>query len=475
MNYYEIAPTIPLHGNRQTYTYRSKESVAVGVVVRVPFGKRTLTGIVVSKASKPPYPTKDISKTYTSTLTHSQLAFGARIAGMCGGGLGFTLKLFLPPNLNKSVKGKKTAPQSLIIVPEKWMMADFPDATAYHAGLSKKEQETVWNSVLSGEKISIVATQKGLFLPWQHLESVTIHEAQLSTHKLWDQYPRLDNRRFGMILADQHKANYIENASFPSLELWNSKKSTKVNTELRYTVMPFSIEDRRNKFLLPDELIRNLYEWTRKQKEQVLILHNKADSTIAKSLKSLRLSRKFITYGTVGVFTQVQNTKFDRVIWLYPEQTFTFPDFQSREHGVLLVTRLQSLLKKGRSVVLATRHAEYLERMLNADASTVYEEVLKERKKYQYPPFTDIARLTFLEKAGKNPEKRADVAYSVLTKKPLKNIRVLGPYPTLKAYKKSDKPKEWHILLLGPEKDLTKVINSARADISEFDPQSVLT
>ncbi len=93
----QVAPCIPLKfGGHESYTYYATQDIPKGTVVRIPFGKRSVSGVVVQAGvRKPRYPTKQISKITDAVLTAHQLAFAYRIAQHAHGGLGYTLRLFV--------------------------------------------------------------------------------------------------------------------------------------------------------------------------------------------------------------------------------------------------------------------------------------------------------------------------------------------------------------------------------------------
>lgn len=99
LQYVQVAPCIPLPlGGRQSYTYHEDggSTIQEGSVVRVPFGKRQVDGVVLQTAiRKPRYPTKAVTKTTNITLTPQQMKFGQWIARHMCGSLGYTLRLFI--------------------------------------------------------------------------------------------------------------------------------------------------------------------------------------------------------------------------------------------------------------------------------------------------------------------------------------------------------------------------------------------
>ncbi len=97
--YVQVAPCIPLKfGGHESYTYHvgGIQEITEGAVVRIPFGKRNVTGVVVkTDVLKPRYPTKQITKATGAILTAQQLQFAQWMATSAHGGLGYTLRLFV--------------------------------------------------------------------------------------------------------------------------------------------------------------------------------------------------------------------------------------------------------------------------------------------------------------------------------------------------------------------------------------------
>lgn len=89
------------HGH-EAYTYHVEmaDTIVVGSVVRVSFGKRKILGVVLQvDVRRPQYPTKPVTTILDSFLTSEQMQFAKEIAHVAHGGLGFTLRLFLPHSL----------------------------------------------------------------------------------------------------------------------------------------------------------------------------------------------------------------------------------------------------------------------------------------------------------------------------------------------------------------------------------------
>lgn len=103
VRYALIAPCVSLPGSSHkayTYHYEAQQPMNVGQSVRIPFGKRSITGIVLQgSVRRPSYPTKAISAMLPATLSETQLQYAQWIADISHGGLGYTLRLFLPSGI----------------------------------------------------------------------------------------------------------------------------------------------------------------------------------------------------------------------------------------------------------------------------------------------------------------------------------------------------------------------------------------
>lgn len=98
IRYVQVVPCIPLQfGGKEFYTYHTDrdQRVSEGTLVRIPFGRRNIQGVVVRiNIKKPRYPTKPIRMIPRTVLTKEQMKFAKWIAKHAHGGLGYTLRLF---------------------------------------------------------------------------------------------------------------------------------------------------------------------------------------------------------------------------------------------------------------------------------------------------------------------------------------------------------------------------------------------
>lgn len=317
--YIDVAPAIPLPSSaRQLFTYRGDSALERLDAVTMPFGPRSIQGVIVKTGvPRPQYPTKDATALpKAQSITPLQYQFGTWLSAHMRGSLGYTLRLFLgPKNISKPSRQSKTPSdlsmvlemdeqkrlaavqelclsvqasqqQILILVPEVSQIAavqtafeDMKNVHGVFAGQPQAQKRLAWQAVAAGEPVIIIGTQKALFLPWQNLGLVVVEQAQFPTHKLWDQYPRLDNRYGARQLAEIHSAPLVLSGSTPSLEMWHALQSGAAlianNPYMPSSVvMTSSFEDKKNRRILPHETTI-LMRRALKAGKKIFVLYNK--------------------------------------------------------------------------------------------------------------------------------------------------------------------------------------------------------
>ncbi len=560
--YVNVAPAIPLPSHKtQTFTYRAQQTdvPALNSLVQIPIGRRTVFGVVLDMHhQKPSYPTKAVHKSLAVSLTSEQIQLAKWISDTMQGGLGFTLRLFYPPAptsqvidinqtsetalitkptkalayiekdfdkrwkaIQKDIQAAQKA-QVLVIVPEIWMIEPIAkilgkkhqNVWPLHAGMKSSYMQSTWQQIFDGTPGVIVGTQKALFLPFRQLQAVIVEEEQYPTHKLWDQYPRLDNRRVAQELARIHHSALIYSTSFPSLTLDHLVKQKEVKIVGMHNpvtpvidVVATSFEDRQKHLLLPKQFVRDLHAWRRK-KERVLIFYNQLEKWRGKkrssgtatldrifesmpnlAKKSVRIDRQTleaadlpdiekapIVIGTSAVLTQIRHMKFDRVVWLFPERMLSYPDFRSDEKAWTLLARMQQYVPSRRAVTVVTKRPQVLESAFAIPYQEWYEKELRQRRRYHYPPYTDLIRLTIKGKTAEEAEKKALQVRKDLDTRAnslgVVNTTIRGPFQDLDP--KTASRLSFHILLNGTLAELRLVYSSTLVDIVDVDPQRIL-
>jgi primosomal protein N' len=363
--------------------------------------------------------------------------------------------------------------QVLILVPEVSCITRLKDSFpttlplfSYAASQTTAQKSAVWQAVASGQPAVVIGTQKALFLPWQTLGVVILEQAHYSTHKLWDQYPRLDNRYGASVLSRIHHADYVISASTLSLEMYFALEKSSVDFTSLNPLYPITqwlsptFADKKANRLMPMIAARKIQSAARK-KQNIFILHNNRQSSLAKELRLK--SSSFVTIGTSAALTQLEGQKFEAVFWLFPEAAVFYPDIRSTERSWLLLCRLAQLSRGGKVTVI-TKHPRLREYFFAREGSTFFQQQLAERQRFHYPPFTDIVRLTFIDKK----QSTAVTARKTLQERLKPPTKIRGPYQSL------TNPTHTHLLLTGNLPTLAAAYQDLKADIVDVAPDKII-
>lgn len=530
----EVAPAVPLPATGpQTYTYQlppeCQASIRKYSSVTIPFGHRTVSGVVM-KLHQTPISThlKALSAVSPVILTKQQVAFARWLARVSHGGLGYTLRLFQSPvkKLTKQSPPPPSAPrniptlksdypaalidgrtarrcrrlkniieqhikegqQVLILAPEKWLaehlchLLETISPILVHADLRISQMAVIWQQVRAGRPHVIVGTQKAMFLPFVHLGLIVVEEEQYSTHKLWDQYPRLHNIYGAQQLAYLHHAALVYTSSFPSLRLRHTLQNNTVKALInkpatpRTSLIKYSFEEKVKRLTLPSFFLLKLKGWL-KNKDRVLLFYNRRDThRIKQALGRLLHPRSSITLNTSAIFTAKPQQKFDRVAWLLPEYDLAYPDFRGGERALITLARLQQVLSSRRSIVLVTRRPELVQKMLARPPAATFADILKQRRQFSYPPYFDLVRLTVTAKTESAAMKKGASLRRQLDERSVMNkkepVKIRGPF---QSFAPSNRNRaEAHILLAGSLNTLTSLYKDISIDAAELAPERIL-
>lgn len=367
----EVAPTIPLpHHGPQTYTYQIPPNhitdAALYSRVRIPFGRRTVVGIITQLRPGPvPYRTKQLSPYSPVQLSAYQVALAEWIADVSHGGLGYTLRLFYPPGLrllsphqgnslpdtvasiNIAIIDRSRAKryqlltpmikkhlsaqrQVLILVPEQSMQTSVQQSLTnnnilaewYSGNTTLTIQRRIWHQAAVGKTQCIIGTQKSLFLPFTRLGLVIIEEDENFAHKLWDQYPRLDNRYAATQISRIHGASQAISSSTTSLSVAIGFQQGKINIVhqapliIKPIVFAASWQDREKKYLLPQQFISRLSAWNQSG-HKVFLLSNRRGQWVTTVCKQCHSALKcpacgvaLVSYSDKGNYMLCHYCKF---------------------------------------------------------------------------------------------------------------------------------------------------------------------
>lgn len=134
--------------------------------------------------------------------------------------------------------------------------------------------------------------------------------------------------------------------------------------------------------------------------------------------------------------------------------------------------RLQKLLSSKRLVVLATGSKRTVTEELVGDFEKIYQRQLTERRRLNYPPYSDMVQLTFKSKDAAGARKKAIIIRKkILTVLP-KGAAVRGPFQSFLVNRRGY--TESHLLLTGVLSELVKIYSRLPADTVDVWPERIL-
>ena len=120
--------------------------------------------------------------------------------------------------------------------------------------------------------------------------------------------------------------------------------------------------------------------------------------------------------------------KFYLTAVLQIDNQFNVPDFTTLENIYLFLTKVINLTNK--KLIIQTQNPEnFVIRNLQSPAK-ITNYILDERKKYDYPPFSKIIKLTLRDGDKSKCQKEAEKMYELLKKLNIKLLTILGPNPS---------------------------------------------
>ncbi len=84
-----------------------------------------------------------------------------------------------------------------------------------------RERRALMERLHKGHACVVVATHAGIFLPFPVLDRILVAEASLPSHRQWDLHPRYDARVAALLIAHARRIPVILQSTLPSLDLAN--------------------------------------------------------------------------------------------------------------------------------------------------------------------------------------------------------------------------------------------------------------
>jgi primosomal protein N' (replication factor Y) (superfamily II helicase) len=112
MHYYEVAPTQIIRAGSAVFTYASELPLAIGQLVVIEVGKKSLTGIILQKVSRPSYDTKLVTQTIPEPpLPEPLLKLAVWMSDYYTTHLATVLQTILPRGLQKTRRATQESPR----------------------------------------------------------------------------------------------------------------------------------------------------------------------------------------------------------------------------------------------------------------------------------------------------------------------------------------------------------------------------
>jgi primosomal protein N' (replication factor Y) len=176
---------VPSRFSSFTYEIPKGLALAPGQLVRIPFRKQKLSGVVRSlHENTPRYPTKCIEAALPLVLAPWQMELANWMSEKYQAPLAKVIDLFLPEHiwagkLKKKFKiknAKDEKGQELLLFPELFSLQKCATGLPiFHGALKESEKAQIWNDVKEGKISAIAGTRLALFLPFQKLSAITLH------------------------------------------------------------------------------------------------------------------------------------------------------------------------------------------------------------------------------------------------------------------------------------------------------------
>lgn len=262
----------------------------------------------------------------------------------------------------------------------------FPeDIKVFHSAVTPAGRRKVAEALRKGGKIIVLGTRSAMFLPFNDLGLVIIHEEQDTWYKQTEPAPRYHGRDAAVMLAGIHGAQVILGSCCPSFETTlnvQSGKYTLLNggtyrCQRPPMIIDIGAERRKNGMLgsLARILIREAVGVTG---PIVLIRAWEKEEDVRKQTEAL-LPGKDIRIMTLNELKREGSGGAELIAVLQADALVSKDDFRADERAMQLMSQLQAIAPK---VLIQTAVADRF------NSSKTLAELMKERKDFNFPPYS---------------------------------------------------------------------------------------
>ena len=339
----------------------------------------------------------------------------------------------------------------------------------WHSKLSQSEKNYVLESIKCNKIKIIVGTRSSLFMPFINLGLIIVDEEQEFSYKQDLNAPYYHARDVALMRAKFSNSSLLLVSSAPSIESYFNIKQGKYsnhvlkqkyfkskNTKVRL------VEMSNQKGILSDILIKNI-ENTLKNNNQIILLQNKkgiekggiqkVESILYKFFPNVKILRydgdsvkgsksyydilntfkkggANILLGTqmVGKGLDFKNVSLVGII--SADIGLFIPDFRSGEKTFQTIYQLIGRAGRGNKESTAIIQSNnindfYIKTACELKLEENFNQILKDRKELNYPPYSKLIKILFLAKKESDAEKKSQHFLSILNTN--SKIQILGP------------------------------------------------
>ncbi|MHB1865140.1 MAG: replication restart helicase PriA [Candidatus Saccharimonadales bacterium] len=184
-----------------------------------------------------------------------------------------------------------------------------------------------------------------------------------------------------------------------------------------------------------------------------------------------------ILIGTQQLAKGFDLPKLSTVGILQADTNLYLPDYTSEERSFQLITQVLGRINRGHlngTAVIQTYHPDsrLLKSAISQDYKTFYDQEIADRKKFKFPPFYSLLKLTCRRANAKNAEQAGNQLKDALSKLP--GLDIEGPAPSF--HEKQQGKYQWQLIVKSTNRNnLLKVIAVLPSGWSyDIDPSDLL-
>lgn len=330
----KVAPLRRLPNNLAMLDYRAAENQPIqpGSLVKIPFRRSEIFGIVLKVRGKPDIPEEKLATIKeavwdTPLLSEAYLRLARQISATYGAPIGPILSGMCPPLQKRKLaaqdlsalaaraheysrsylwyqthdqkiqwNSKRNDPgQTLIIVPEHRHLTEWSADAVFHTKLTQRQKFETYFAARNGLAKTIVGTRAALFLPFSNLSRIIIDFEHSAHHKNWDQAPRYHSAEVAQWIARALPCRLTLASHTPSVK---SARQLQEHPLMRALPKPGVIlVDQRQEYqkknfsVLSDDLVSAIHRAKKQDKSVLCLTHRRGSFSVVRCADCGRTER----------------------------------------------------------------------------------------------------------------------------------------------------------------------------------------